>query len=251
MDLGLTDKVALVTGASRGIGAAIAQQLAREGCRVAICARGKEALEALAATLVPAKTLCIATDLLVPRAADDLVAKVIAHFGRLDIVVHNLGGSRDGVSDDAWAHTLDINLGTGVRVCRPAIAQMKTQGSGSIVFITSVAGTHAGGSKPQYNAAKAAEIMYARSLGEQLAPFGIRANAVSPGSILFSGGSWDKRQHEMPDKIASFVKENFPLQRFGTVDEVARVVTFIASDAASLVTGANIAVDGSQLYPGI
>ena len=247
MDLGLTDKVALVTGASRGIGAAIAQQLAREGCRLAICARGADALQALP---LP-NALKLVSDLSQPKAADALVAAVIAHFGRLDIVVHNLGGNREGNTNDAWDFTLDINLGTAVRVCRPAIEQMKAQRSGSIVFIASVAGTMVGGAKPQYNAAKAAEIMYARSLGEQLAPFGIRANAVSPGSILFPGGSWDKRQRETPEKIADFVKENLPLQRFGTVEEVARVVAFVASDVASLVTGANIAVDGAQRYPGL
>ena len=251
MDLGLKDKVALVTGASRGIGAAIARQLAEEGCQVVICARGEVELRVLASALAPAVVLPIACDLLATAAADALLAQVLARFGRIDIVVNNLGGSREGTSDEAWSHTLDINLGTGVRVCRPAIAQMKSQGSGSIVFISSVAGTLAGGSKPQYNAAKAAEIMYARTLAEQLAPFGIRVNAVSPGSILFEGGSWDKRQRETPEKIAAFVAESFPLQRFGTAQEVARVVAFVASDAASLVTGANIAVDGGQLYPGI
>jgi 3-oxoacyl-[acyl-carrier protein] reductase len=251
MDLGLKDRVALVTGASRGIGAAIARELAREGCALAVCARGKENLDALAATLAPARVLSVAADLQAPAAAEALVKQVVAHFGRIDIVVHNLGGSREGDSEEAWAYTLDVNLGVAVRVCQPAIAAMKAQRSGAIVFVTSLAGTMAGGSKPQYNAAKAAEIMYARSLAEQLAPFGIRANAVSPGSILFPGGSWDRRQRETPDKIAHFVADNFPLQRFGRAEEVARVVAFIASDAASLVTGANIAVDGGQLYPSV
>ena len=119
-----------------------------------------------------------------------------------------------------------------------------------ILIVSSVSGWQVGGS-PAYNVAKAAEIMYARTLAKDLGPFGIRANAVSPGSILFPGGGWERRQERDPDLIADFIARDMPLGRFGTPEEIADVVTFLASDRASLVTGANIAVDGCQLKPSV
>ncbi len=128
---------------------------------------------------------------------------------------------------------------------------MRERRRGVILIIASISGWQAGGSNPAYNAAKAAEIIYARSLAQDLGPFGIRVNAVSPGSILFPGGGWERRRQRDPERIARFVAEDMPLGRFGTPEEVANVVTFLASDRASLVTGANIAVDGCQRRPSI
>jgi 3-oxoacyl-[acyl-carrier protein] reductase len=107
------------------------------------------------------------------------------------------------------------------------------------------------GGSAAYNAAKAAEIMYARSLAKELGPFGIRANAVSPGSIMFPGGGWERRQERDPETIDDFIARDMPLGRFGTPEEIANVVVFLASDRASLVTGANVAVDGCQLKPSV
>jgi len=252
MDLGLRGRVALVTGGSRGIGAAIARELAAEGSRVAICARTAETLETTAAALraTGAEVLPLVADLTAPDEAGRVVAETIARFGALDILINNLGGGRGGDSDDAWAFTIDVNLGVAVRASRAALPQMRAQGRGVILIISSVSGWQVGGSAA-YNAAKAAEIMYARSLAKEVGPAGIRVNAVSPGSILFPGGGWERRQERDPETIADFIARDMPLGRFGTPEEIANVVTFLASDRASLVTGANIAVDGCQLKPSV
>jgi 3-oxoacyl-[acyl-carrier protein] reductase len=252
MDLGLAGRVALVTGASRGIGAAIAAGLAAEGCRVAICARGEEVLRETAARIGVggAEVLPLVADLTEAGAVERVVDETIAHFGQLDILVNNLGGGRAGDTDEAWDFTLDVNLGVAVRASRAVIPGMKERRRGAILIISSVSGWQVGGS-PAYNAAKAAEIMYARSLAKELGPFGIRANAVSPGSILFPGGGWARRQERDPETIADFIARDMPLGRFGTPEEIANVVVFLASDRASLVTGANVAVDGCQLKPSV
>jgi 3-oxoacyl-[acyl-carrier protein] reductase len=252
MDLGLAGRVALVTGASRGIGAAIAAGLAAEGCRVALCARTAETLQGTAARIGAggAEVLPLVADLTAAGEADRVVGETIARFGTLDILVNNLGGGRGGDTDDAWDFTLDVNLGVAVRATRAAIPQMKEQRRGVILIVSSVSGWQVGGS-PAYNAAKAAEIMYARSLGKELGPFGIRANAVSPGSIMFPGGGWARRQERDPKTIADFIARDMPLGRFGSPEEIANVTVFLASDRASLVTGANIAVDGCQLKPSV
>lgn len=252
MDLGLSGRVAVVTGASRGIGAAIAASLAAEGCRVAVVARTAATLQATAERIGAsgADVLPIVADLTAAGEAERAVAATIARFGTIDILVNNLGGGRAGDTDEAWDFTLDVNLGVAVRASRAAIPTMKAAGRGVILIVSSVSGWQVGGS-PAYNVAKAAEIMYARTLAKELGPCGIRANAVSPGSILFPGGGWERRQERDPDLIADFIARDMPLGRFGTPEEIADVVTFLASDRASLVTGANIAVDGCQLKPSV
>jgi 3-oxoacyl-[acyl-carrier protein] reductase len=252
MDLGLKGRIALVTGASRGIGAAIAAGLAAEGCRVAICGRTAETLTATAERIgaTGAEVLPLLADLSAAGEAERVVHEAIARFGGIDILVNNLGGGKAGDTDEAWDFTIDINLGVAVRANRAALPSMKAAGRGVILIISSVSGWQVGGSAA-YNVAKAAEIMYARTLAKDLGPFGIRANAVSPGSILFPGGGWERRQERDPETIADFIARDMPLGRFGTAEEIADVVTFLASDRASLVTGANIAVDGCQLKPSV
>lgn len=253
MDLGLKGRSALVTGASRGIGAAIATGLAAEGVRVAIVARGEEGVNETAERLraTGAEILPIVADLTEPDAAARVVGQVEQAFGSLDILINNLGGGKPGDDDDAWEFTLDVNLMVAVRCCRAAIPGMKTRRSGVITIISSISGSMVGGQPGSYNVAKAAEIMYARTLARDLAPFGIRANTVSPGSIMFEGGGWASRQASHPEEIANFIERDMPIGRFGTPEEIANVCVFLSSDRASLVTGTDLNVDGCQLKPSV
>jgi 3-oxoacyl-[acyl-carrier protein] reductase len=255
MDLGLRGKAALVTGASRGIGRGIAIELAREGCRVALCARGKEALDAAAAEVraLGAEAIAVAADVTTAQGVREAFDAASAAFGALDILVNNVGGSTGSsfqeTSEEEWQRAIDLNLWPALRLSRLAVPSMRARGRGAIVNIVSIYGREWGGSyvrRPTYIAAKAAEIGMSKALAMELAPLGIRVNAVAPGSIIFPGGGWEKRTKEDPEGIAAFLKADLPLGRFGRPEEVGRVVAFLASDAASLVLGACLNVDGGQ-----
>jgi len=252
MELGLTGKRALVTGSSRGIGYAIAEGLVAEGVRVALTARTAADVESAARRLRErgGDVIALAGDLTISADVERVVRETAAAFGGLDILINNVGGGMGGNTDEAWDYTFDVNLNAAVRASRAATPLMQAQRSGVIIIISSVSGWQVGGS-PQYNAAKAAEIMYARSLAKELGPDGIRVNAVSPGSIMFEGGGWARRKERDPEGIATFIANDMPLGRFGAPEEIANVCVFLCSDRASLVTGANIAVDGCQLKPSI
>jgi 3-oxoacyl-[acyl-carrier protein] reductase len=248
VDLGLKGKVAIVTGGSRGIGRSIALALADEGCSVAICARGEEALRKTEAELRDRGVNAYAQpiDLNDAAAIDSFVSNAAAALGGVDVLVNNVGGtSRVPDEDEAWQGTFDINLMAAIRATRASLTHMRAKRSGSIIHITSIYGRESGGAA-SYNAMKSAMNSHAKSLSTQLAPEGIRVNAVAPGSIQHPGGSWDRRVQEDPDGMKRFVEQSIPSGRFGTAQEVADVVVFLASDRASWVTGACINVDGGQ-----
>ncbi len=253
MDLGLQGKVAIVTGASRGLGRAIALRLAQEGCHLAICARGAEALgkAQFEFETCGVKVLALPLDLCAPGAPEQLIERACAQFGRMDLLVNNAGGNRRGhfteVTDEDWETVLELNLKVHLRASRAAIAHMRTAGGGAILFITSIFGREAGGpGLSVYNATKSALISAAKIIALEVAPYGIRVNSMAPGSIRFPGGSWDRRVRSDPEGMKAFVAQNLPIGRFGTAEEIADVAAFLLSERASLVTGACLNVDGGQ-----
>ena len=254
MDLRLEDKIAVVTGSSRGLGLASATSLAAEGCRVCLCARGDGRLRQAAAEVAAAagsaeKVLAVVADVTQAEGVQSVIDRTVAAFGGLDILVNNVGlGGGAGLldtSDEQWREAFDHTLLPAVRASKLAVPHMQRRGGGVIVIIASIFGREAGG-RMTYNAVKAAEISLAKSLAQQLAPSNIRVNSVSPGSILFDGGSWWRRQQADPAGIAEFVVRELPFGRFGRAEEVGDVVAFLCSARASWISGASIVVDGCQ-----
>jgi 3-oxoacyl-[acyl-carrier protein] reductase len=259
MDLELTGRRALVTGATRGIGRAIAERLAAEGCALAICARDGDAVARTADELRGrgATVHAAGVDVTDAEALERFVADAGDALGGLELLVANAGGAaggallRDPKTDaEAWRRTLELNVVHAAVATRAAVPLMRAAGGGAVVFIASISGLRPQ-PRAQYAAAKAAEIHLAVSLGRELGPDGIRVNAVSPGSILFPGGSWERRRADDPEAFEAWVREEFPLGRLGTAEEVADVVCFLLSTRASWVSGANVVVDGAQNQPGM
>jgi 3-oxoacyl-[acyl-carrier protein] reductase len=254
MDLELRNRVAIVTGSSKGLGFASALALLREGCSVAICARGEERLKAAAAELsalpnAGGRVLAVPADLSTPAGVDAVVGKTVETFGGLDILINNVGLARGAgivdTTDAEWHEALDQTLFPAIRASRLAVPHMRRRGGGAIVMIASIWGRESGG-RMTYNAVKAAEISLGKSLAQQLARDNIRVNSVAPGSILFPGGSWHRRQQEDPSGIAEFVSRELPFGRFGRPEEVGAVVAFLVSPRASWISGASVPVDGCQ-----
>jgi len=253
LDLQLTGKAAIVTGSSRGLGLASARALVSEGCRVCLCARGAEALERAAVelrTLPGSPQIITATaDLATAEGAEKVVNATIQAFGGIDILVNNVGTAKGtdivNTGDAEWQEAFDQTLYPAIRMSRLVVPHMRAAGSGSIVMIASIWGRESGG-RMVYNAVKAAEISLAKAMAQQLAKDGIRVNSVAPGSILFPGGSWDKRVKAEPAAMTEFVRRELPFGRFGRAEEVGDVVAFLASPRASWISGSCVTVDGCQ-----
>jgi 3-oxoacyl-[acyl-carrier protein] reductase len=254
MDLRLTGKVAAVTGSSRGLGLASARALVAEGCHVAISARGTERLAAAAAELRDlaqggAAVAAIVADLSTRDGADAFIAETVAQLGALDVLVNNVGLARgadlEATSDEDWQEAFDQTLYPAIRAARAALPHLRERGGGAIVIVSSIFGREAGG-RMTYNAVKAAEISLTKSLAQQLAHDNIRVVGIAPGSILFEGGSWHKRQQADPEGIAEFVRRELPFGRFGKAEEVGDVEAFLASPRASWISGTTVVVDGCQ-----
>ena len=255
MDLQLTEKIAVVTGSSKGLGLASAAALILEGCQVTMCARGEASLAQAAAELTrlaggdASRVLAIPADVSTPEGVQTVIDGTITRFGGVDILVNNVGLARGtgivDTTDAEWHEALDQTLFPAVRASRLAVPHMRRRGGGAIVMIASIWGRESGG-RMTYNAVKAAEISLAKSMAQQLASDNIRVNSVAPGSIRFPGGSWDRRAQDDPAGIAEFVRRELPFGRFGRPEEVGAVVAFLVSPRASWISGASVPVDGCQ-----
>jgi 3-oxoacyl-[acyl-carrier protein] reductase len=246
VDLGIEGKVALVTAATKGIGLAIAHALAREGARVAVVARTESDVRKVAERI---GGLGVAADVTSEEGCKRSVEETQAELGAIDILVNNFGARAGSSWQDTGPKQLEDafqgNVIVSTRMSQLVLPGMSQRGWGRVVVIASVWGRESGGA-PAYNAAKAAEISFAKSLAREVAATGVTVNSVAPGSILWEGGGWYRRQQADPEGMADFVRREMPLGRFGSPEEVASVVTFLCSRQASLVTGACIAVDGAQ-----
>jgi NAD(P)-dependent dehydrogenase (short-subunit alcohol dehydrogenase family) len=255
MDLGLRGRRALITGGSRGIGFAVAEALAAEGAAVGLVARDAAGLAAAAERLKSQGTTVAtaAADVTDTSQLKQAVADIAAALGGLDRLVANAGGTvgrgnLTSAGDGDFTATFALNAGHAAELIRAGLPHLRAAGGGAVVIISSVTGMRPA-PRTAYAAAKAAEIHLAATAAQELAPAGVRVNCVSPGSIMFPGGGWDSFQQANPEDFAAFVDTQFPFGRLGRLTEVADVVTFLLSDRASWVSGANVAVDGAQIYP--
>lgn len=247
MDLGLAGRKALVTGASRGIGKAIATTLVAEGCDVAICARGEEGLAKVADELRAAGARRVHTgafDVTDLSALEEFVGQSADALGGLDIVVSNVsaGASKDA---DQWQKSLDGDLLPFVRLLESATPHLEKSEAGAVIAIgtTNAFDTVRPASANAYSALKAAVLHHSAASARALAPRGIRVNTVSPGPVEFEGGDWDKIRQGRPE-VYEEVKARIPVGRYGAPEDIARAVAYLASPAAAFCNGVNLVVDG-------
>jgi NAD(P)-dependent dehydrogenase (short-subunit alcohol dehydrogenase family) len=244
MDLGLEGRKALVTASTRGIGLAIAQTLADEGCDVAICARGEGGLESARKDLEGrgATVFSRAVDVADGEAFKQFVSDAAEALGGLDIYVSNASGGA-GPGEKAWQASFDVDVMGAVRGVEAALPSLAQSEAGSVIFISSTAALEYLGIPQAYNAMKAALIAHAGDLSQALAGQGVRVNVITPGPIYFEGGNWEMIKQAMPKMYEGAVAQ-CAIGRMGTPEEVARATVFLASPAASLITGANLVCDG-------
>jgi NAD(P)-dependent dehydrogenase (short-subunit alcohol dehydrogenase family) len=253
MELGLKGKVAAITGGTEGIGRASAQRLAREGARVAICARHADKVQQAADEIAKLGTdvLGVAADVSKADEVERFINAVIQRFGRIDILVNNAGTSMakpfDAVDDGTWQSDLDLKLYGAIRCARLSIPHMKRQGGGRIINITTVGGKQPGANSLPTTVTRAAGLALTKALSKELAPHNILVNTVCIGKIK-SGQHERRYQREGigADEYYSRVAKDIPLKRVGEAEEVANVIAFLASDAASYVTGSSLNLDGGM-----
>ncbi|GGE33769.1 ketoacyl reductase [Pullulanibacillus camelliae] len=263
MELGLANKTAIVTGGSKGIGKAIAKALAKEGCNVVICGRGKEELDNVQSEIQTegGEIFAVQADITKQQDVESLISETISHYNTIDILVNNagiVGGfyNFEALSVDDWQEVFDVNVFGMVRVTKAALPYMRKAASTRIINISSESGIQPDAFMPHYNATKAAMINFTKSLSKAYAKDGILVNSVSPAFIM-TPLLEDNLQRDaeaqsiaFDEAVQAFLKENRPhieVKRPGLPEEVAAAVVFLASDQASFITGENIRVDGGSI----
>ncbi|RPI43949.1 MAG: SDR family oxidoreductase [Betaproteobacteria bacterium] len=246
MKIDLTGRRALIAGASRGIGLAIARSFAAAGADVAICARQQASLDAAAGSLgsLGRRVSARNCDLSQESQVRAWVEAAAQDLGGIDILVNNASGFGRTDDEAGWGASVQIDLMAAVRACHAALPYLERQG-GNIIHISSTAAFHASVRTTPYGAIKAALVHYTTSQAVALARKRIRANCIAPGSIFFEGGTWDVARQQNP-ALYERILAGIPSGRYGKPEEVANVATFLVSDQASWVTGQTIVVDGGQ-----
>lgn len=257
MDLRLTNRVAVVTGGSAGIGAAIARGLAAEGAHVVLVARDAERLAEVAASIENVRVLTVATDLTEPDAAERVAAAVEAEFGGADILINNAGtGSEETIltaPDSRWQFFWELHVMAAVRLARSIAPGMKARGGGVILHNASICATQPLGYEPIYNTTKAALVMFSKCLANELIGDNIRVNAVNPGLVMT--GDWIKTAKSLTEGtdqtweqyLQKIADDNAPIGRFATPEEVADFFVFLCSERAAYSVGSTYYVDGGWL----
>lgn len=264
MDLHLTDQVCFIAGSSRGIGRAIASALLGEGARIVLTGRDPDALHRTHDELGERcgdrhRLFSISGNFTLPETIEDALNLTVSHFGQLDHLVANLGtgAGKPGWQQDEseWLRLFEANFFASVRLAQAAVPHLQKRTSPnatpispatSITFISSITGVEATPAPLPYSAAKAALLNYAKNLSRLTAPLGIRVNTVCPGNILFPGGSWERHLANRPEAVAHMLSTEVPQNRFGAPEEIASLVTWLASPAAAFVTGSTFVADGGQ-----